>query len=187
MKYAKDTKTMEMPMPGAKRGRGRPPTFNAMTNAERQKAYRDRVRAAPTPKSSPTEPNEFPWSTQRTQVETALYNAQQEIAQLRKEQATLIAERAAAWKAIGQWEDTVSQRDGIIRELKLELQGKHAGSSAAGKLANQVLQLEAEKAQMIEDKNILAHQGAVAVQKLHDLEYTIKRNASRNKKSTEAA
>lgn len=44
MKQAGDDKTMELDMPGAKRGRGRPVTGNAMSNAERQKAYRDRRR-----------------------------------------------------------------------------------------------------------------------------------------------
>ncbi|WP_432377788.1 hypothetical protein [Duganella sp. P38] len=44
MKQAGDHKTMELDMPGAKRGRGRPVTGNAMSSAERQKAYRDRRR-----------------------------------------------------------------------------------------------------------------------------------------------
>lgn len=44
MKHAADNKTMELPMPGAKRGRGRPTTGSAMSSAERQKAYRDRKR-----------------------------------------------------------------------------------------------------------------------------------------------
>ncbi|MRW89562.1 hypothetical protein GJ699_06160 [Duganella sp. FT80W] len=44
MKQATDNKTLELPMPGAKRGRGRPVTGNAQSSAERQKAYRDRKR-----------------------------------------------------------------------------------------------------------------------------------------------
>lgn len=40
MKQAEDTKTTELP--GLRR-RGRPPTGTAMTNAERQKAYRERL------------------------------------------------------------------------------------------------------------------------------------------------
>jgi hypothetical protein len=44
MKQAADNKTLELDMPGAKRGRGRPATGNAMSSAERQKAYRDRKR-----------------------------------------------------------------------------------------------------------------------------------------------
>lgn len=44
MKQAGDNKTIELDMPGAKRGRGRPVTGSAMSSAERQKAYRDRRR-----------------------------------------------------------------------------------------------------------------------------------------------
>jgi plasmid stabilization system protein ParE len=44
MKQAGDDQTLEPDMPGAKRGRGRPPTGQAMSSAERQKAYRDRKR-----------------------------------------------------------------------------------------------------------------------------------------------
>lgn len=44
MKQAADNNTMELAMPDAKRGRGRPATGTAMSSAERQKAYRDRKR-----------------------------------------------------------------------------------------------------------------------------------------------
>lgn len=44
MKQGADRYTMEMPMPGAKRPRGRPAT-GGMTGAERQRAYRARLAA----------------------------------------------------------------------------------------------------------------------------------------------
>jgi hypothetical protein len=53
MKQAADNKTLELAMPGAKRGRGRPTTGNAMSSAERQKAYRDRKREEKTASSFP--------------------------------------------------------------------------------------------------------------------------------------
>lgn len=90
MKQPTDTKTMELPMPGAKRGRGRPPTGVAMTSAERQKAYRDRVRengpAGPAGKSF-------------YQIEAQLAAARKRIERLEAENALLIEERAKAFAA----------------------------------------------------------------------------------------
>lgn len=43
---ALDKQTQPMPLEPAKRGRGRPKTGNAMTPAEKQRAYRERQKAA---------------------------------------------------------------------------------------------------------------------------------------------
>jgi chromosome segregation ATPase len=220
MKHVKDNQTLELPMPGAKRGRGRPPTFSAMTNAERQKAYRDRQREIGTPRAPrskheaelqmdytrPTwEQHDEQLAAVHSQVrhlhgqleaakaviaglqndlnhakldtrdmnklDAALKEAKAEIVALRQDQSLMIAERAAAFQAADQ--------------AKAELQRVTHMSVNSGKLACQVLELEADKAQLEMEKGILAQQGAALVNKVRELEEKIKRNASRKKKPAE--
>ena len=97
MKQAADNKTLEPDMPGAKRGRGRPPTGNAMSSAERQKAYRDRRReeknAIVISRNASQEMPPDDGSPRRLIAE--LDKAQRTVEQLRRENAQLAEELAA--------------------------------------------------------------------------------------------
>lgn len=95
-------------MPGAKRARGRPPTFNAMTNAERQKSYRDRQRENAGPKATTTAPvaqydlkgRDYAAELARIEMlEGELSKANARIQRLENENGMLIHERADAFKA----------------------------------------------------------------------------------------
>jgi hypothetical protein len=101
MKQAADNKTLELDMPGAKRARGRPTTGNAMSSAERQKAYRDRKREEKTAiVISRNASQELPpddGSPRRLIAE--LDKAQRTVEELRRENALLRAELARQAKA----------------------------------------------------------------------------------------
>ena len=94
MKQAADNKTLELEMPGAKRGRGRPATGNAMSSAERQKAYRDRKReekhAIVISRNASQEIPPDDGSPRRLIAE--LDRAHKTVEQLRRENALLLAE-----------------------------------------------------------------------------------------------
>lgn len=94
MKQAADNKTLELDMPGAKRGRGRPATGNAMSSAERQKAYRDRKRdekhAIIISRNASQELPPDDGSPRRLIAE--LDRAHKTVEQLRRENAALLAE-----------------------------------------------------------------------------------------------
>lgn len=143
MKQATDNQTMELPMPGAKRGRGRPPTGTAMTNAQRQAAFKARKKANP----APQEKNDaWPWPAHREQLESALKAAQSKIEGLEKENALLVAERAAAFK--------------IATQAQVEIGKLKAGKDNADKLASHALKLEAALHQVNADYDrMLADQG----------------------------
>nr|WP_315249442.1 hypothetical protein [uncultured Duganella sp.] len=132
MKVANDNKTMELPMPGAKRGRGRPPTGNAMTNAERQAAFKARRKANPPAQTPPRDYDQIELETERARIamiECALKAANERIKALEKENALLVTERAAAFKAAYQ--------------AKEDMERITTSTSNSGKLASQVLKLEA--------------------------------------------
>ncbi|SDG83897.1 MULTISPECIES: hypothetical protein [unclassified Duganella] len=94
MKQAAANKTLELEMPGAKRGRGRPATGNAMSSAERQKAYRDRKReekhAIVISRNASQEIPPDDGSPRRLIAE--LDRAHKTVEQLRRENALLLAE-----------------------------------------------------------------------------------------------
>jgi len=185
MKVAKDNKTLELPMPGAKRGRGRPPTFSAMTNAERQKAYRDRMRAAGASRASRTatagkfemDSDEAEWERGRVaKIEDELSAAQTRIERLEKENALLIEERAMAFK--------------VADLAKAELQTVTQKNGSTGKLASRVKELEAQLREINAEYNRATDQYADCVQIMKNqreaittMSATIKRNASRKKKA----
>lgn len=195
MKQVKDNQTMELEMPGAKRGRGRPPTFSAMTNAERQKAYRDRLRETGIPKASKAK-EELDYTSQiwkeseamaadlsqaqekARRLEAALQTAQARIFSLEKEQALMIAERAAAFKAADQ--------------AKEALMRVNTGTTKTDKWEAYVLELEAQRKQdwarlatYEESAERSRLQREAYETKIKQLEANIKRNASRKKKNTE--
>lgn len=97
MKQMADNKTLELDMPGAKRGRGRPSTGNAMSSAERQKAYRDRKReekdAIIISRNASQELPPDDGSPRRLIAE--LDKAQRTVEQLRRENALLMSELTA--------------------------------------------------------------------------------------------
>lgn len=195
MKQPTDTKTMELPMPGAKRGRGRPATGVAMTSAERQKAYRDRIRSGIIKKSNSERDYSSALNDQFADLQTDLAAANMRIGELatslvamqnkrddamkiiealRNENALLVDERAKAFKEMNQ-----------ARE---ELESLRDGNDTTSQLAGDLLRLEEENRQLIEDKATLAQQGATLVVKVREMEAAAKkRNASRkNKTATES-
>lgn len=99
MKQADDDKTLELA--GAKRGRGRPATGNAMSSAERQKAYRDRKReeklAIAISRNASQEMPPDDGSPRRLIAE--LDKAQRTVEALRRENALLAEELAASKRA----------------------------------------------------------------------------------------
>lgn len=101
MKQADDNKTLELDMAGAKRGRGRPATGNAMSSAERQKAYRDRKReekhAIVISRNASQEMPPDDGSPRRLIAE--LDKAHKTVEALRRENALLAAELAASKRA----------------------------------------------------------------------------------------
>lgn len=57
---APDKQTQALPLEQPKRGRGRPKTGNAMSPAEKQRAYRERQKGASSAKGNVTEKHELP-------------------------------------------------------------------------------------------------------------------------------
>lgn len=96
MKQAADNKTLELAMPGAKRGRGRPTTGNAMSSAERQKAYRDRRREEKTAiVISRNASQEIPDDGSPRRLIAELDKAHKTVELLRRENALLLEELTA--------------------------------------------------------------------------------------------
>lgn len=132
MKATNDNRTLELPMPGAKRGRGRPPTGTAMTNAERQAAFKARRKANPPVQTLPREYDQVELETERARIamiEGALKAANERIKALEQENALLVTERATAFKA--------------AYKAKEDMERVTSGTASSGKLASQVLKLEA--------------------------------------------
>ena len=189
MKQPEDSRTIELNLVNAKdpkRGRGRPPKADALTPAERAKRYRDAKRIAGIPRTPanqheaefqfdytrPTwEQHDEELEELRSQIRnltSQLEASKKENEGLRKEQTLLIEERQTAFNA---------------HDLaKAELERLQRKTTTTGKLASQVLELEAEKAQLIQDKATIAAQGAALVDKVRELEVKLKkRDASRKR------
>lgn len=101
MTQAGDNKTLEPDLSDSKRGRGRPATGNAMSSAERQKAYRDRRReekhAIAISRNASQELPPDDGSPRRLIAE--LDKAQKTVEALRRENAALAEELAASKRA----------------------------------------------------------------------------------------
>lgn len=144
MKQAADTKTLELPMPGAKRGRGRPPSGSAMSSAQRQKAYRERLRESGATRKLPTAMEfdhvaEKCWAAENelSKVKAERDRLAQSVSAHEREHALLLDERCKAFK--------------VAEDARAELEKMARSTSSAGKLASEVLRLEKEKRDLLED------------------------------------
>ncbi|MRX06498.1 hypothetical protein GJ697_01455 [Pseudoduganella sp. FT25W] len=187
MKQPADTLTIELPLPGAKRKPGRPATGSAMTNAERQKAFRDRQRANGAPRAARTAHEaKFemdytrPTWEEMEKVQDALVEMQNKleaanktISHLEKENALMIQERANAFKAADQ--------------AKADLERVKHATTNNGKLASEVLRLENVLHQVNADNRRLEVDAENLEKKVYEYQALIddlqaklnKRNASR--------
>jgi FtsZ-binding cell division protein ZapB len=110
-KQAEDIKTLELPLD--KRGRGRPAKADKLTQAERAKRYREKMKANGN-KRDVSEKFDVETYSKLKLMESEVdahkgfasqwfheyKTAKKEIEQLRKENDLLVYERAAAWKEI---------------------------------------------------------------------------------------
>lgn len=107
MKLAVDDQTLD-----EKRGRGRPVTGNAMSSAERQKAYRDRKRAEKVAiVNSRNASQELPPDGSPRRLILELDKAQKTVEELRRENAALSAALTAAKREIQQLQKTVTRHE----------------------------------------------------------------------------
>lgn len=104
MRDVTDNRTAELPVGETKRGRGRPPKANALTNAERQAAYRARYRNAVTVTKKP--------GTFRGEVmHQDVGDLEDAMAELRAELDATKAELAEAHETIDEMTGYVNARD----------------------------------------------------------------------------
>lgn len=209
MKQPTDTKTMELPMPGAKRGRGRPSTGTAMTSAERQKAYRDRVKnsgGTRAPRNAHEEKFEMDYTRPTWEehnslnekfvnLETDLAAANMRIGELATSLVAMQNKRDDAIKTLEALRkenallvDERAKAFKAMSQAREELESLRDGNDTTSQLAADLLRIEEEKRQLIEDKTTIAQQASALMVKVRELEAAAKkRNASRkNKTATES-